>query len=118
MKNKFLISVVTVLFFSGSLITIEGIASQEGEAIQNGAEYDSNGAVGFYGKYVFPSETPEEETPPPSVVKPEPKPKPKPKPKPGITLPQTGEMATFSSSAGGLLVVMAASIIYIVKKRE
>ena len=112
MKNKFLISLVTVLFFSGSLITIEGIASQEGEAIQNGAEYDSNGAVGFYGKYVFPSETPDEETPHPGIVKPEPK------PKPGITLPQTGEMATFSSSAGGLLVVMAASIIYIARKKR
>lgn len=110
MKKRLVLSLSYVL----SLLVVCGfvLATAQAEETDYEREYDSNGAVGFYGKYVFPTEKPDEETPHPGIVKPEPK------PKPGITLPQTGEMATFSLSAGGLLVVTAASIIYVVKKKR
>ena len=76
------------------------------------ADYESNGSVGFYGKYVFPDkekpEVPDPGVTPPPVVKPA--------PKPSVTLPQTGEKGTELVAVTGMVTLL--SIYLIVTKRK
>lgn len=76
------------------------------------ADYESNGSVGFYGKYVFPDkekpEVPEPGVTPPTVVKPS--------PKPSVTLPQTGEQETKLITVVGIATLL--SICLVVNKRK
>ena len=87
-----------------------GVRQAQAEEVN---DYESNGAVGFYGEYII-EEKPIPEPPAKVVPQPQPEPKPEPKPtpkpiekivKPSVKLPQT------SSRNNGLVTVIGSFVL-------